>query len=134
MEFSKYLLSHCGETYITLIRHSLSISVQLQSVKNSMLNSLPCSLKHTAQKLIFFILGLPLPSAASTVSTKSVSTPGSLQRSRSDVDVNAAASAKSKVTSSGASNPFSSAAALPPGSYASLGKAICSTVAVNFLY
>uniref|UniRef100_A0A8C2YC68 Cytoplasmic linker associated protein 1 n=1 Tax=Coturnix japonica TaxID=93934 RepID=A0A8C2YC68_COTJA len=61
-------------------------------------------------------------SRASTVSTKSVSTPGSLQRSRSDVDVNAAASAKSKVTSSGASNPFSSAAALPPGSYASLGK------------
>ncbi|NWX71313.1 CLAP1 protein, partial [Alca torda] len=61
-------------------------------------------------------------SRASTVSTKSVSTPGSLQRSRSDVDVNAAASAKSKVTSSGASVPFSSAAALPPGSYASLGR------------
>ncbi|XP_027735556.1 CLIP-associating protein 1 isoform X10 [Empidonax traillii] len=61
-------------------------------------------------------------SRASTVSTKSVSTPGSLQRSRSDVDVNAAASAKSKVTSSGSSTPFSSAAALPPGSYASLGR------------
>nr|XP_030133043.1 CLIP-associating protein 1 isoform X7 [Taeniopygia guttata] len=61
-------------------------------------------------------------SRASTVSTKTVSTPGSLQRSRSDVDVNAAASAKSKVTSSGASTPFSSAAALPPGSYASLGR------------
>ncbi|KAM8806665.1 CLIP-associating protein 1 [Eudromia elegans] len=60
-------------------------------------------------------------SRASTVSTKSVSTPGSLQRSRSDVDVNAAASAKSKVAS-GASTPFSSAAALPPGSYASLGR------------
>lgn len=63
-----------------------------------------------------------------------MSTPGSLQRSRSDVDVNAAASAKSKVTSSGASTPFSSAAALPPGSYASLGKSIRSTVAVSFLY
>ncbi|XP_014377473.1 CLIP-associating protein 1 isoform X5 [Alligator sinensis] len=61
-------------------------------------------------------------SRASTVSTKSVSTPGSLQRSRSDIDVNAAASAKSKATSSGASTPFSSAAALPPGSYASLGR------------
>uniref|UniRef100_A0A663N5Q1 Cytoplasmic linker associated protein 1 n=1 Tax=Athene cunicularia TaxID=194338 RepID=A0A663N5Q1_ATHCN len=70
-------------------------------------------------------------SRASTVSTKSVSTPGSLQRSRSDVDVNAAASAKSKVTSSGASTPFSSAAALPPGSYASLGKSTCSTLAVS---
>uniref|UniRef100_A0A8C3D1T3 Cytoplasmic linker associated protein 1 n=1 Tax=Cairina moschata TaxID=8855 RepID=A0A8C3D1T3_CAIMO len=70
-------------------------------------------------------------SRASTVSTKSVSTPGSLQRSRSDVDVNAAASAKSKATSSGASTPFSSAAALPPGSYASLGKSIRSTFSDN---
>uniref|UniRef100_A0A803W0T2 Cytoplasmic linker associated protein 1 n=1 Tax=Ficedula albicollis TaxID=59894 RepID=A0A803W0T2_FICAL len=68
--------------------------------------------------------------STSTVSTKSVSTPGSLQRSRSDVDVNAAASAKSKVTS-GASAPFSSAAALPPGSYASLGKSTCSPPAAS---
>uniref|UniRef100_A0A670K9D8 Cytoplasmic linker associated protein 1 n=1 Tax=Podarcis muralis TaxID=64176 RepID=A0A670K9D8_PODMU len=63
-------------------------------------------------------------SRASTVSAKSVSASGSLQRSRSDIDVNAAASAKSKVTS-GSDAPFSSAAALPPGSYASLGKLIC---------
>lgn len=61
-------------------------------------------------------------SRASTVSTKSVSTTGSLQRSRSDIDVNAAASAKSKVTSTTGTTPFSSAAALPPGSYASLGR------------
>ncbi|XP_047299745.1 CLIP-associating protein 1 isoform X19 [Homo sapiens] len=61
-------------------------------------------------------------SRASTVSTKSVSTTGSLQRSRSDIDVNAAASAKSKVSSSSGTTPFSSAAALPPGSYASLGR------------
>ncbi|XP_020930817.1 CLIP-associating protein 1 isoform X12 [Sus scrofa] len=61
-------------------------------------------------------------SRASTVSTKSVSTTGSLQRSRSDIDVNAAASAKSKVTSTPGTTPFSSAAALPPGSYASLGR------------
>ncbi|XP_078184109.1 CLIP-associating protein 1 isoform X3 [Callithrix jacchus] len=59
-------------------------------------------------------------SRGSTVSTKSVSTTGSLQRSRSDIDVNAAASAKSKVSSSSGTAPFSSAAALPPGSYASL--------------
>ncbi|XP_032268272.1 CLIP-associating protein 1 isoform X22 [Phoca vitulina] len=59
-------------------------------------------------------------SRASTVSTKSVSTTGSLQRSRSDIDVNAAASAKSKVSSAAGATPFSSAAALPPGSYASL--------------
>ncbi|XP_029790582.1 CLIP-associating protein 1 isoform X2 [Suricata suricatta] len=59
-------------------------------------------------------------SRGSTVSTKSVSTTGSLQRSRSDIDVNAAASAKSKVSSASGATPFSSAAALPPGSYASL--------------
>ncbi|EPY75910.1 hypothetical protein CB1_001533044 [Camelus ferus] len=65
----------------------------------------------------------------STVSTKSASTTGSLQRSRSDIDVNAAASAKSKVSSSPGSAPFSSAAALPPGSYASLGvKAVIGEV------
>ncbi|XP_074191197.1 CLIP-associating protein 1 isoform X18 [Rhinolophus sinicus] len=59
-------------------------------------------------------------SRASTVSTKSASTTGSLQRSRSDIDVNAAANAKSKVSSASGATPFSSAAALPPGSYASL--------------
>ncbi|MEE6512132.1 hypothetical protein FKM82_019048 [Ascaphus truei] len=65
----------------------------------------------------------PTGSAVSRVTTataKSVSTPGSLQRSRSDIDVNAAASSKSKVSSSVTSTSFSSAAALPPGSYASL--------------
>nr|KAF6494252.1 cytoplasmic linker associated protein 1 [Rousettus aegyptiacus] len=59
-------------------------------------------------------------SRGSTVSTKSASTTGSLQRSRSDIDVNAAASAKSKVSAASGTAPFSSAAALPPGSYASL--------------
>ncbi|KAM8934482.1 CLIP-associating protein 1 isoform 5-T5 [Pelodytes ibericus] len=59
---------------------------------------------------------------ASTASAKSVSTPGSLQRSRSDIDVNAAATSKSKVGSATSATPFSSAAALPPGSYASLGR------------
>ncbi|KAM5327418.1 CLIP-associating protein 1 isoform 11-T13 [Glossophaga mutica] len=61
-------------------------------------------------------------SRASSVSTKSTSTTGSLQRSRSDIDVNAAASAKSKASSASGAMPFSSAAALPPGSYASLGR------------
>uniref|UniRef100_A0A8P0T2Q0 CLIP-associating protein 1 n=2 Tax=Canis lupus familiaris TaxID=9615 RepID=A0A8P0T2Q0_CANLF len=64
----------------------------------------------------------PTGSTTSRVSTKSVSTTGSLQRSRSDIDVNAAASAKSKVSSASGTTPFSSAAALPPGSYASLGR------------
>ncbi|XP_036400895.1 CLIP-associating protein 1a isoform X12 [Megalops cyprinoides] len=56
------------------------------------------------------------------VSPRVSSTPGSLQRSRSDIDVNAAASAKSRMTAVPSASPFSSAAALPPGSYASLGR------------
>uniref|UniRef100_A0A673W5A2 Cytoplasmic linker associated protein 1 n=1 Tax=Salmo trutta TaxID=8032 RepID=A0A673W5A2_SALTR len=60
-----------------------------------------------------------------TASSRGPSTPGSLQRSRSDVDVNAAAtaSAKTRMTPVPASPaPFSAASALPPGSYASLGR------------
>uniref|UniRef100_A0AAY4DEG5 TOG domain-containing protein n=1 Tax=Denticeps clupeoides TaxID=299321 RepID=A0AAY4DEG5_9TELE len=56
------------------------------------------------------------------VSSRVPVTPGSLQRSRSDIDVNAAASAKSRMSTVPPSTPFSSAAALPPGSYASLGR------------
>ncbi|KAK5847457.1 hypothetical protein PBY51_016581 [Eleginops maclovinus] len=47
--------------------------------------------------------------------------PASLQRSRSDVDVNAAASATSRRMPA-VPSAFSSASALPPGSYASLGR------------
>ncbi|XP_038623004.1 CLIP-associating protein 2 isoform X16 [Tachyglossus aculeatus] len=66
------------------------------------------------------------PSMAGRVSTgfKAPPTPGSLQRSRSDIDVNAAAGAKARHA---AGQPTGSgrlgAAGLPPGSYASLGTA-----------
>ncbi|XP_047457756.1 CLIP-associating protein 1a isoform X5 [Mugil cephalus] len=56
------------------------------------------------------------------VGSRVSTTPGSLQRSRSDIDVNAASSAKSRLSTVPASSPFSSASALPPGSYASLGR------------
>uniref|UniRef100_A0A8C8JF77 TOG domain-containing protein n=1 Tax=Oncorhynchus tshawytscha TaxID=74940 RepID=A0A8C8JF77_ONCTS len=57
------------------------------------------------------------------VSSRVNSNPGgSLQRSRSDIDVNAAASAKSCLVTVPSASPFSSAATLPPGSYASLGR------------
>ncbi|XP_051797597.1 CLIP-associating protein 1-A-like isoform X12 [Acanthochromis polyacanthus] len=59
--------------------------------------------------------------------TPAASSPGSLQRSRSDVDVNAAATATARTrmppvhtTATMHASPFSSASALPPGSYASL--------------
>ncbi|MGH0124171.1 UNVERIFIED_CONTAM: hypothetical protein FKN15_016582 [Acipenser sinensis] len=52
-------------------------------------------------------------------SMKVAPSPGSLQRSRSDIDVNAAAGAKSR-QAGGAGR--STASGLPPGSYASLGR------------
>lgn len=56
------------------------------------------------------------------------STPGALQRSRSDIDVNAASSAKSRMSTATSPSPFSSAAALPPGSYASLGESLSHSI------
>ncbi|XP_063069073.1 CLIP-associating protein 1a [Engraulis encrasicolus] len=60
-------------------------------------------------------------SRSKVVTSRAPATP-SLQRSRSDIDVNAAASAKSRMSTVPPATPFSSAAALPPGSYASLGR------------
>nr|XP_060637692.1 CLIP-associating protein 2 isoform X17 [Anolis sagrei ordinatus] len=56
-------------------------------------------------------------------STKTVPSPGTLQRSRSDIDVNAAAGAKARhaIGQPGGAGRFA-AAGLPPGSYASLGR------------
>ncbi|KAF1483677.1 CLIP-associating protein 2, partial [Pygoscelis antarcticus] len=56
-------------------------------------------------------------------SSKSVPSPGALQRSRSDIDVNAAAGAKARhAAGQTAGAGRLSAAGLPPGSYASLGR------------
>ncbi|XP_053348288.1 CLIP-associating protein 2 isoform X35 [Clarias gariepinus] len=54
------------------------------------------------------------------VGSKSSGSPGSLQRSRSDVDVNAAASAKAR--HGGQTGAGRLTTALPPGTYASLGR------------
>ncbi|XP_076579381.1 CLIP-associating protein 1-B-like isoform X19 [Chaetodon auriga] len=69
------------------------------------------------------------PKAAHARTPAAASSPGSLQRSRSDVDVNAAATATARSrmpavpsAAAAAASPFSSASALPPGSYASLGR------------
>ncbi|XP_075562342.1 CLIP-associating protein 2 isoform X18 [Pelecanus crispus] len=62
-------------------------------------------------------------SLASRGSSKSVPSPGTLQRSRSDIDVNAAAGAKARhAAGQTAGAGRLSAAGLPPGSYASLGR------------
>ncbi|KAF0046305.1 hypothetical protein F2P81_002834 [Scophthalmus maximus] len=77
------------------------------------------------------VMSLPASDRSSSSSQESLKTPaaasspGSLQRSRSDVDVNAAATATARTRLTAApsiGSPFSSASALPPGSYASLGR------------
>ncbi|XP_056611231.1 CLIP-associating protein 1a isoform X1 [Triplophysa dalaica] len=65
------------------------------------------------------VIGAPV-TRSKVIGSRVSTTPGALQRSRSDVDVNAAASVKSRMSSATSPSPFSSAAALPPGSYASL--------------
>uniref|UniRef100_A0A8U8BRY2 Uncharacterized protein n=1 Tax=Geospiza parvula TaxID=87175 RepID=A0A8U8BRY2_GEOPR len=62
-------------------------------------------------------------SLAGRGSSKGVPSPGTLQRSRSDIDVNAAAGAKARhAAGQTAGAGRLSAAGLPPGSYASLGR------------
>ncbi|XP_041045301.1 CLIP-associating protein 2 isoform X9 [Carcharodon carcharias] len=56
-------------------------------------------------------------------SAKSVATPGGLQRSRSDIDVNAAASAKSRHTTGHTAASRLTASNIPAGAYASLDDA-----------
>uniref|UniRef100_A0A4W6EZS0 Cytoplasmic linker associated protein 1 n=1 Tax=Lates calcarifer TaxID=8187 RepID=A0A4W6EZS0_LATCA len=98
------------------------------------LMSLPASDRSSSssQESLNFIVCLLAAKASHssrTPAAAAASSPGSLQRSRSDVDVNAAATATARtrmpavpsaVPSS--ASPFSSASALPPGSYASLGR------------
>ncbi|XP_048848663.1 CLIP-associating protein 2 isoform X5 [Brienomyrus brachyistius] len=55
-------------------------------------------------------------------STKAAGSPVSLQRSRSDVDVNAAAGAKARLSAHTGGTGRLGASGLPPGSYASLGR------------
>ncbi|KAM8934479.1 CLIP-associating protein 1 isoform 2-T2 [Pelodytes ibericus] len=118
--------SHFGKEAENLF-HNLESSYQkaLQShLKNSdSIVSLPQSDRSSSSSQES--LNRPLstkrsPTSSAVTRATSVSTPGSLQRSRSDIDVNAAATSKSKVGSATSATPFSSAAALPPGSYASL--------------
>uniref|UniRef100_A0A671TEI0 CLIP-associating protein 1-like n=1 Tax=Sinocyclocheilus anshuiensis TaxID=1608454 RepID=A0A671TEI0_9TELE len=74
---------------------------------------------------------LSVKSVIGVIGSRVSSTPGALQRSRSDIDVNAASSAKSRMSTATSPSPFSSAAALPPGSYASLGGAVSANSTVT---
>uniref|UniRef100_A0A8C7NCY1 Cytoplasmic linker associated protein 1 n=1 Tax=Oncorhynchus kisutch TaxID=8019 RepID=A0A8C7NCY1_ONCKI len=107
-----------AEQLFQALESSYQKALQSHMKSSDSILSLPAS-DHTPLVLSFS------PSVSLSAPSRGPSTPGSLQRSRSDVDVNAAATACAKtrmtpVPSSPA--PFSAASALPPGSYASLGR------------
>ncbi|XP_035984161.1 CLIP-associating protein 1-A isoform X12 [Fundulus heteroclitus] len=112
--YQKALQAHLrsGDTLMSLPASDRSSSSSQESLNR------PLALKSSAGS------GRPKAAAATRrPANAAASSPGSLQRSRSDVDVSAAASARTRMPAvSPAGAPFSSASALPPGSYASLGK------------
>nr|XP_020447624.1 CLIP-associating protein 1-B-like isoform X12 [Monopterus albus] len=116
LSYQKALQAHLrsGDSLTSLPASDRSSSSSQESLNR------PLSVKSTTGS------GTTRSKAAHTSRTPAApSSPGSLQRSRSDVDVNAAATATARtrmpaVSSAVPSSPFSSASALPPGSYASL--------------
>ncbi|XP_049920883.1 CLIP-associating protein 1-A-like [Epinephelus moara] len=116
--YQKALQAHLrsGDSLMSLPASDRSSSSSQESLNR------PLSVKNT------FGGGTTRSKPAHTRPPAAASSPGSLQRSRSDVDVNAAATATARTrmpavpSSVSAASPFSSASALPPGSYASLGK------------
>uniref|UniRef100_A0A6Q2Y4T0 TOG domain-containing protein n=1 Tax=Esox lucius TaxID=8010 RepID=A0A6Q2Y4T0_ESOLU len=122
---AEHLFQALESTYQKALQSHLKSSDSIISLpqsdrsSSSSQESLNCARKFASQLYFNFLA----PSAGKIVTSRVNSNPsGSLQRSRSDIDVNAAASAKSRLVTVPSASPFSSAAALPPGSYASLGK------------
>ncbi|XP_073318405.1 CLIP-associating protein 1-B-like [Pagrus major] len=117
--YQKALQAHLrsGDSLMSLPASDRSSSSSQESLNR------PLSVKNT------FGSSTTRSKAAHTRTPAAASSPGSLQRSRSDVDVNAAATATARTRMptvpsavAAAAGPFSSASALPPGSYASLGR------------
>uniref|UniRef100_A0A8C2HI83 Cytoplasmic linker associated protein 1 n=1 Tax=Cyprinus carpio TaxID=7962 RepID=A0A8C2HI83_CYPCA len=114
LTYQKALQSHLksSDSIMSLAQSDRSSSSSQESLHRPLSAKTPVG--STLSKIIF----------SGILSAKAVSSRGSssLQRSRSDVDVNAAARVKSRMPAVPAAAPFSSTAALPPGSYASLGR------------
>uniref|UniRef100_A0A8C9WV62 Cytoplasmic linker associated protein 1 n=1 Tax=Sander lucioperca TaxID=283035 RepID=A0A8C9WV62_SANLU len=115
--YQKALQAHLrsGDSLVSLPASDRSSSSSQESLNR------PLSVKNT--------FGSGTTRSSHTRTPAAASSPGSLQRSRSDVDVNAAATATARTRMPAVSSamqssasPFSSASALPPGSYASLGR------------
>uniref|UniRef100_A0AAY4D3I3 TOG domain-containing protein n=1 Tax=Denticeps clupeoides TaxID=299321 RepID=A0AAY4D3I3_9TELE len=110
---AEHLFQALESTYQKALQSHLKSSDSIVSLPQSDRSS---SSSQESLKSPYIFASVP-PFKGKMVSSRVPVTPGSLQRSRSDIDVNAAASAKSRMSTVPPSTPFSSAAALPPGSY-----------------
>ncbi|KAM4711202.1 CLIP-associating protein 1-B-like isoform 7-T7 [Anableps anableps] len=111
--YQKALQAHprSGDTLMSLPASDRSSSSSQESLNR------PQSAKSSAES------SRAKAAAAASRRPAAASSPGSLQRSRSDVDVNASTRTRMPALSTAtAPAPFSAASALPPGSYASLGR------------
>uniref|UniRef100_A0A8B9CLV6 Cytoplasmic linker associated protein 2 n=1 Tax=Anser brachyrhynchus TaxID=132585 RepID=A0A8B9CLV6_9AVES len=114
-----------AETLYNSLEPPYQRSLQTYLKNSGSIASLPQSDRSSSssQEILAELIRCGLPTGSISGSSKSVPSPGTLQRSRSDIDVNAAAGAKARhAAGQTAGAGRLSAAGLPPGSYASLGR------------
>ncbi|XP_016375588.1 CLIP-associating protein 1-like [Sinocyclocheilus rhinocerous] len=116
---AEHLFQALESTYQKALQSHLKSSDSIVSLPQSDRSSSSSQESLNRPLSVKSVIGGPV-TRSKVIGSRVSSTPGALQRSRSDIDVNAASSAKSRMSSATSPSPFSSAAALPPGSYASL--------------
>ncbi|XP_043105567.1 CLIP-associating protein 1a isoform X15 [Puntigrus tetrazona] len=118
---AEHLFQALESTYQKALQSHLKSSDSIVSLPQSDRSSSSSQESLNRPLSVKSVVGGPV-TRSKVIGSRVSSTPGALQRSRSDIDVNAASSAKSRMSTTTSPSPFSSAAALPPGSYASLGR------------
>uniref|UniRef100_A0A673HFP0 CLIP-associating protein 1-like n=1 Tax=Sinocyclocheilus rhinocerous TaxID=307959 RepID=A0A673HFP0_9TELE len=118
---AEHLFQALESTYQKALQSHLKSSDSIVSLPQSDRSSSSSQESLNRPLSVKSVVGGPV-TRSKVIGSRVSSTPGALQRSRSDIDVNAASSAKSRMSTATSPSPFSSAAALPPGSYASLGR------------
>ncbi|XP_016410194.1 CLIP-associating protein 1-A-like isoform X9 [Sinocyclocheilus rhinocerous] len=116
---AEHLFQALESTYQKALQSHLKSSDSIVSLPQSDRSSSSSQESLNRPLSVKSVVGGPV-TRSKVIGSRVSSTPGALQRSRSDIDVNAASSAKSRMSTATSPSPFSSAAALPPGSYASL--------------
>ncbi|XP_068079521.1 CLIP-associating protein 1a isoform X21 [Danio rerio] len=116
---AEHLFQALESTYQKALQSHLKSSDSIVSLPQSDRSSSSSQESLNRPLSVKTVIGGPV-TRSKVIGSRVSSSSGSLQRSRSDIDVNAASSAKSRMSTATSPSPFSAAAALPPGSYASL--------------